>query len=44
MPLWLGGMGCSGDGEYAFAFEGVLEGGTDSGAGVDVALGAQPSG
>ena len=37
----LGGMGCSGADEHTFPFEGVLEGGTDPGADVDVTLGAQ---
>ena len=38
----LGGLGCCGAAdEYACAFEGVLEGGADPCAGVDVALGAQ---
>ena len=34
-------MGCSDADEHTFVFEGILEGGTDPGAEVDVALGAQ---
>ena len=38
-PSWE--RGCSGPDDHAFVFEGILEGGTDPGAEVDVALGAQ---